>query len=271
MLFPLLTAAILGILVGAFSLGGMSNNIYQTEDTKDTAPSVETTPFPVESDKQRIKRLENEIADLKIRLSLLEKASPQNDNDADTSITETIEITDTSDDDNSADPLNHENLVNAGVSIELASSIIKSLSEQEYKRLQLRDQAIREGYFRSGRYFRELRALNEDTPVLREQIGDDAYDRYLYQTGQNNRVKVSSVMMGSPAEQAGMQDGDIILSYSNEKIFNWNEVRQATSKGALGEYVTVNVIRNDEPISLMLPRGPLGVKLDTTRYQPSDY
>ena len=264
LLLPLLTVLILGILIGLFAVSDDSSPSFAGNSTS-LESKAESGAFKVESDTQRIKRLEAEITKLKQRIESLERQPPALAL-ADEALEEEVEseatiIT-------NPDPLNQDNLIRAGVSNEIANDIMNRISEQEYKRLQLRDLAIREDYFRTGRYYKELRQLNENNLSLREEIGDEAYDRYLYQTGQNNRVKVSTIMINSPAEQAGMQNGDIILRYNNEKIFKWNEVRQATSKGQLGEYVTVDVIRDGELLSLMIPRGPMGVKLDTTRYQP---
>ncbi|MGB5602311.1 MAG: PDZ domain-containing protein, partial [Gammaproteobacteria bacterium] len=134
--------------------------------------------------------------------------------------------------------------------------------------LELRDRAIREGYLGTSRYSRELNALLEQDVSLREEVGDDAYDRYLYATGQSNRVNITSVMPGSPAEQAGIKSGDVVLSYADSQLFNWSELQAATTDGERGEYVNVTVLRNGQRVNLWLPRGPLGVRLSSLRLQP---
>jgi len=73
------------------------------------------------------------------------------------------------------------------------------------------DRASREGYIGTERYVNELNELREQDISLRDEIGDEYYDNYLYTSGQSNRIRVASVMIGSPAEQAGMQNGDMIL------------------------------------------------------------
>ena len=85
---------------------------------------------------------------------------------------------------------------------------------------------------------------------------------------QRNRVRAVSVMMGSPAEMAGMKDGDMILSYDNRRMFNWNELQAATSLGERGEYVNVTVLRNGQQLNLWIPRGPLGIRLGSVRQKP---
>ena len=125
-------------------------------------------------------------------------------------------------------------LIKAGINGELAADIVRRRNEIDMKILQLRDRASREGYLNTERYSRELNELRGQDTSLREEIGDDYYDSYLFASGQSNRVKVASVMMGSPAEESGMIDGDLILNYDNRKMFNWNELQVATSWGQGG-------------------------------------
>jgi C-terminal processing protease CtpA/Prc len=164
--------------------------------------------------------------------------------------------------------LTMDNLIKAGIDSALAADIVRRKNEYDLKLLELRDRAAREGYLGSGQYQRELNALMTQHVELRDEIGDDAYDQYLYATGQHNRVKIASVMMGSPAEQAGLKTGDMILGYNDRPMFSWNELQGATTQGERGEYVNVSVIRNGQLMNLWVPRGPLGVRLGTVRVRP---
>jgi membrane-associated protease RseP (regulator of RpoE activity) len=161
-----------------------------------------------------------------------------------------------------------ENLVKAGLDEELAADIIRRRNEMDMKILELRDRASRDGYLDTERYAGELNELRERDIPLRDEIGDEYYDRYLYASRQSNRVRVASVMMGSPAEMSGMKDGDLILNYDDRRIFNWSELQEATSRGERGEYVNVTVLRNGQLLNLWVPRGPLGVRLGTARVKP---
>lgn len=269
LLVPLLTALMIGILVGMLTMWeGSTEPDLETQSAPATA--VDNPPMAPAADSlqsPRILQLEQELERVKGRLAQLEDMLRQQGNSSPDS---PVPDSDPSDrpPHRPADPLTRDSLIEAGVSTALAADIMRRKGELEYKKLQLRDRAIREGYVRSGRYYRELRELNKQRIALRDEIGDRAYDRYLYQTGQNNRVQITSIMAGSPAEVSGMQENDIILRYSNDPVFAWNEIRQATSKGELGEYVTVDILRDDETLSLMLPRGPLGVKLNPARSEP---
>lgn len=166
------------------------------------------------------------------------------------------------------DALTLASLVDVGVSPENAEEIVRRQSEQEMRRLELRDRAAREGYLGTEQFFDELRELNEATPDLRDEIGEAQYDRLLFASGEDNRVSIRSVIDGSPAEQAGLRDGDIILSYDGGRIFDFSGLQGATRSGERDAPVSVEVRRGEERISLSIPRGPMGVRLAPVREDP---
>jgi len=160
-------------------------------------------------------------------------------------------------------------LVKSGVLLELAADIVSRESQYELERLELRDLAIREGWFGSDRYREEVVRLDDERPALRAEIGDDAYDRYLFASGEDNRVRVGAVIPGSPAEAAGLVPGDLIESYGGGRVFTFSGLRDATSEGERGELVPVSLQRADgSRVQVWLPRGPMGVRLDMTRTDP---
>lgn len=163
---------------------------------------------------------------------------------------------------------NLDNLIRGGIDATQAEDIVRRKNSIELQRLALQDRATRDGYLNTQRYYDELAEINKQDVSLREELGDDRYDEYLYNSKQNNRIRISSVMLGSAAEQAGIQKGDIVLSYNNHRMFSWQELKDATSEGELGEYVGINVYRNGEVFSFSVPRGPLGVQLGASRLAP---
>lgn len=160
-------------------------------------------------------------------------------------------------------------LVAAGVDPVMAEDLVLNEAQRSLERLSLRDQAIREGWVGTAQYREELSRINADERSLREEIGDDTYDRYLYATGADNRVKVDSVIPGSVAEIAGLQAGDLIESYADERLFDFSELRNKTTEGEYGEQVAVQVRRAGRVIETWVPRGPLGVTLDSARVGPA--
>ena len=163
---------------------------------------------------------------------------------------------------------NLENLLKGGIALSIADDIVRRKNSVELKRLELQDRAKRDNYLNTQRYYDELDDINQQDVNLREELGDERYDGYLYTSKQNNRIKIASVMLGSAAEQSGIQKGDIVLSYDNKRMFTWQELKDATTEGQLGEFVAINIVRNGEIYSFTVPRGPLGTQLGTTRLAP---
>ena len=127
----------------------------------------------------------------------------------------------------------------------------------------------REGWREDRERFADsLETLEEQRPDLREELGDAAYDRYLYEQGGGNRVGVASVMSGSVAERAGLQSGDVIVSYAGERVFRLRDLQSATRAGSYGEPVQLSVRRDGEVVAVEVVRGPLGVSLSPTRREP---
>jgi hypothetical protein len=164
--------------------------------------------------------------------------------------------------------MDQQTLVAAGVDPVSAADIMRRQSRLEMQRLQLRDQASREGWLNSARYAEALRELGGDARALRQQIGDDAYDRFLYLTGQPNRVLVASVIDESPAQMAGIQAGDLVLQYADSRVFAYGDLSNATRAGERGEYVLVRIQRRGDLLELSVPRGPLGIRLDQDQIDP---
>jgi len=161
-----------------------------------------------------------------------------------------------------------DNLTRGGIDPGLAEDIVRRKNSTELKKLELQDRATRENYLNTQRYYDELAEISSQDIDLREELGDDRFDEYLYNSKQNNRIKIASVMLESTAEQAGIHSGDIVLSYDNKRMFLWHELKDATAEGQLGEYVSISIYRNGEIFSFSVPRGPLGVQLGATRLEP---
>ena len=138
---------------------------------------------------------------------------------------------------------------------------IESIRDQaQLARLELRDQATREGWINSDRFRQASRDLNRGSR-LRDALGDDDFDKLLLAEGRNNRVRIEGVIDNSAAALAGIETGDIILRYSDERIFSFRDLRTATTAGDRDQPVTVQVIRDGEVVDLDIPRGPMGVNL----------
>ena len=156
-------------------------------------------------------------------------------------------------------------LVGAGVDLDDARWLHERYDAYEMQRLYLMDQADREGWEKlpGGR-----RALSELERELRKELGEPRYDQFLYALGRNNRVVVNDVLSRSPAEDAGFRERDVVLRYDDARIYSTQQLRKATRGGQAGELIAVELQRKGERIRVFVPRGPLGVTLETDRRAP---
>ena len=104
---------------------------------------------------------------------------------------------------------------------------------------------------------------------FRDSLSDDDYDRMLYATGEKNRVVLAHLLHGSPAMDAGLRDGDVVLSYNDVRIFQPRDLQRATTTSAPAQLTPMLVLRDGEEIRVFLPAGPIGVQLDAKAILPS--
>jgi hypothetical protein len=131
--------------------------------------------------------------------------------------------------------------------------------EVELDKLYARDQAAREGLTDSSRHYKEMRDIQEQ---FRKELGDHEYDAVLYASGRSNRVRVQDLLTGSPAANAGVRSGDVIVSYAGKRVFDPSSLYMRTKEGELGESVELEVVRGNQIVRLEVPRGPLGGKME---------
>jgi len=161
-----------------------------------------------------------------------------------------------------------EALAKSGVDSVAIDAIRQRQDEQTLARLELLDQAAREGWSNSERLRDELRNLNDTAVDIRDELTDAEYDRYLYNSGQPNRVVVQSIIGGSNADLAGILVGDVISRYADTSVFTMTDVRDATQAGTRGEPVLVQVRRDSQYQVLNVLRGPLGITMSAIREMP---
>jgi len=162
---------------------------------------------------------------------------------------------------------NEQALIDSGMEVTQAKMLKDFFEQQEIQRLYLRDQAIREAWDREKRR-ESFRALAEKETSFLEQLDEAGYEAYLYASGQPNRVAISSVLESAQAGIAGIEAGDYVLRYDNQRIYNGFDLRQATSAGTIGDTIAVEVERDGKVLEFYLKRGPLGVRLDSISVAP---
>ncbi len=162
-----------------------------------------------------------------------------------------------------------EALIETGIPTEQAVLIQSRLDEYDLKQLYIKDRASREGWLNTARFRKEQRQAQNAYRELRSEIGDDAYDRMLYALGQANRVVVRDIIQNSSAEQYGLQANDRVYEYDGQRVFTGQELNDLVTQGGdAGALVLVRVQRDEQQLDFYLPRGPIGIRLASSRELP---
>jgi hypothetical protein len=143
-----------------------------------------------------------------------------------------------------------DRLVAAGFAPDRAEWINRRTQELRMQTMQSQYEARREG---------RPPPADAEASTLRAELGDQDYERFLSAQGRPTSVNITGVLASSPAERAGLQQGDEIVSYDGKRVFDVQELNELTLRGTSGESVVVDVRRNGQNLQLVLPRGPIGV------------
>jgi hypothetical protein len=158
-----------------------------------------------------------------------------------------------------------EKLLEQGIPAGEIARLRQRFDEMELEKRYLRDFATRENWITSSRYTDALREINQE---LHTSLGDEDYDKVLYATGRNNRVRVSDTLQGSAAVVAGIRPGDVIIRYAGNRVFDSTALYLWSTQGKAGASTAVEISRNGEIVHLSIARGPLGAQLIHDRLAP---
>lgn len=147
-----------------------------------------------------------------------------------------------------------DRLVAAGFSPDRAEWVERRTEELRMDALSARYEAAVQ-----GRALEPGELPNTDA-VLRTELGEADYERYLSALNRPTSVGVGRVLASSPAERAGLLPGDQILSYGGQRVFSVSDLNALTLQGTPGQTVAVDVLRDGQNIQLYLPRGPVGIE-----------
>jgi len=146
-------------------------------------------------------------------------------------------------------------LVEAGFSADRADWILRREAELEVEAMQARFDARR-----SDSPIDRLDPSMNPNSMLRAELGDADYERYLQANGRPTAVAVTRVLESSPGQAAGLQTGDQIVRYGGSRVFDIADLSAQTLQGSPGESVVVDIIRDDVPMQIVMPRGPIGMQ-----------
>ena len=145
-------------------------------------------------------------------------------------------------------------MVEGGFTEDEARAILQRESEAQFKAMQAAWEAQR-----NGDRYDPFNSTTSTQSILRAEIGDEAYARYLEVQGQPTAVSVTQVLTGSPGNGAGLQAGDQLVSYDGDRVFSMSGRRNQTMQGEPGEDVVIEIDRDGMRMQLTLPRGPIGI------------
>ncbi len=285
---PLLATLAVGIAIGAIAIaatGLAGDNTRAALPAPEPLPRLADSPFDparyaqiVDSLSELVnlevaerRRLEVAVQELSDQLREL-KASLEEKPDEKLSAAETAEAKRTQARNirrnQGTDEERLQRFVDAGFSPERAAQLLQQQDAMALDRLFLRDEATRDGWANTERYREALGELTNRFQGLRQELGDEDYDRYLYAIGRPNRVLTRSVLSGGPAEQAGLQPGDAIISYGGERVFDSRSIVTLSGGGTRGTTTPIEIERDGERMVLYIPRGPLGVNMNVRNVRP---
>ncbi len=162
---------------------------------------------------------------------------------------------------------NEQALIDSGMPDSQASELMAYYEQLELERLYLRDQSIRESWDRA-KYREAMQTITNKEDDLRIRLNESEYDAYLFASGQPNRVSVTSVLTSAQAGTAGIITGDYIIRYDDQRIYNGFDLREATAGGSISDTVALEVEREGETLLFYLPRGPLGIRMNSVSIAP---
>ena len=147
-----------------------------------------------------------------------------------------------------------QRLVAAGFDPATADWILTRESELQMQALRSRYEAGRNGT--TADFYQQT---SEFRTQLRQELGDARFERYLKANGQSLNVTIGTVLDSSPAQSAGLRVGDQIVSYGGERVYSMLDLTQQILQGVPEERVVIEFLRDDMPMQVVLPRGPVGI------------
>lgn len=146
-----------------------------------------------------------------------------------------------------------DRLVEAGLTPERAQWVLQREDALEMEVLKARYEATQ-----NGAPAAEVANLSA-SQMLRKELGDSDYEKYLQAQGRPTSVNVRDVLSNSPAQAAGLQPGDEIVAYNGERVFDINELNDLTYQAKPGATVALDVIRDGQQMQVYVASGPIGI------------
>jgi hypothetical protein len=158
-----------------------------------------------------------------------------------------------------------ESLTALGMDSREVDDLRYTFEQYQLEIIATRNDAEAKGLSTSSRLTAQLRKVEMQ---FRQNIGDENYDKILYASGENNRLRISDLLQGSAAHYSGIVSGDVLYSYGGERVFDPGSFYLKTKGTDVSQTIEVVVLRDGEPVNLLTPGGRLGAKLQHVRLTP---
>ncbi|HEX5492384.1 MAG TPA: trypsin-like peptidase domain-containing protein [Candidatus Udaeobacter sp.] len=113
-----------------------------------------------------------------------------------------------------------------------------------------------ESLLKQGRIIRGYLGI-QSGPLQRGALGADS-----------GGVTVGDVISGSPAEQAGLQPGDVIESFNGHDVKNFSMLRTLVAQAPLDKQVELQIVRNGKPLTVKTQIKEQPVDYESARVVP---
>lgn len=108
----------------------------------------------------------------------------------------------------------------------------------------------------------EVKVTEGPQPYLGMYISKiDRYLKQLYRLNTQEGLVVIALIGGSPAEQAGLMPGDILISIDNKKIFSARDFNQYSRKLKIGDKFRLQIQRDGLPRDIYLTVGSIPINV----------
>ena len=161
--------------------------------------------------------------------------------------------------------INQKNLQHMGFDQNTASVIVDEFDLTQTQALSLRHNATREGWLFSGRF---RQAMVDMTDHFVNAIGIENYRQLISVNGETTNVVVDAVLPQTTAASNGIQANDVIVEYAGNAIYSSESLITASAKGSTDDTVLVRLLRDDQPVELYIPAGPVGIRTATSGDDP---
>jgi membrane-associated protease RseP (regulator of RpoE activity) len=143
--------------------------------------------------------------------------------------------------------------VAAGLTPDRAQWIMNRENELEMEVLRARYEATQNDATQQ-----EIANINASS-ILRKELGDADYAKYLEGQGRPTSIYLREVLSNSPAQTAGLQPGDEIVSYNGQRVFDMGELNALTYETRPGTSVAMQVVRDGQTLQVVVESGPIGI------------